>query len=350
VTAAETQADLELVAALVAEPPPVYVALARAKAAVPHVEKDRTASGAQGGYKFRGIEGVLDAIHAVNAEHGLVTIPRDLEVEREPWPHYSGSGWVMTRVHVEWTIYGPAGDSIVTDNWGEALDNADKGLGKARSYAQKDLWIRLYELPTNDPALGDTETTSYQRREHDEEPSEPLPALAPVEEIADVLGRLSAVLADEDGIYPVVWRENPARADQPGTFKRESLEAMVLGERGPCREEDLARMVEILDGLDRLLEDDFDSEDPEPDLEDMADHLAGGPVDTSDPTAEPSPEGPCQICGSARSKKVLVGEVWRCEIVSECAKRVEAKADENTAAKRADEGFEQATRESASNG
>ena len=73
----------------------------------------------------------------------------------------------MTRVEVEWTIYGPAGDSIVTSNWGEALDNADKGLGKARSYAQKDLLIRLLEIPTEDPDVGDTETTEYQQEDPD---------------------------------------------------------------------------------------------------------------------------------------------------------------------------------------
>src|SRR5207237_1308218 len=102
---------------------------------------NHTASKDQGGYSFRGIEGVLAAVHEPMARFGVVTIPRDLQFETIPWPHYKSDAWHMTRVEIEWTIYGPAGDSIVTSNWGEALDNADKGLGKARSYAQKDLLI-----------------------------------------------------------------------------------------------------------------------------------------------------------------------------------------------------------------
>lgn len=141
--------------------PPVHLALARAAGQVRGVTKDRQAAQDQGGYRFRGIDGVLGGVHFPLAEAGILMVPRDLEIEREVWPHWGGGKWTLYRVHLEWEIYGPRGDTIIVTNWGEALDNADKGLGKARSYAQKDLLIRLLTIPTDDPDM-DTEATQFE--------------------------------------------------------------------------------------------------------------------------------------------------------------------------------------------
>lgn len=141
--------------------PPVHLALARAAGQIRGVSKDREADKDQGGYRFRGIDGVLGGVHFPLAEAGILMVPRDLEIERETWPHWGHGKWTMYRVHLEWEIYGPRGDTIIVTNWGEALDNADKGLGKARSYAQKDLLIRLLTIPTDDPDM-DTEATRFE--------------------------------------------------------------------------------------------------------------------------------------------------------------------------------------------
>lgn len=156
----EAELQRRLQAAL-ADQPPVHLALCRAAAAVRGVAKDRSADPDQGGYKFRGIDGVLGAVHFPLAEAGVLMVPRDLEIERETWPHWGHGKWTFYRVHLEWEIYGPRGDTIIVTNWGEALDNGDKGLGKARSYAQKDLLIRLLTIPTDDPDM-DTEATRYE--------------------------------------------------------------------------------------------------------------------------------------------------------------------------------------------
>lgn len=141
--------------------PHVTLALARAAREVRGVSKDRTADDQQGGYRFRGIDGVLGAVHHPLADAGILMVPRDLSIERELWPHWGHGKWTLYRVQLEWEIYGPRGDSIIVTNWGEALDNGDKGLGKARSYAQKDLLIRLLTIPTDDPDM-DTEATRFE--------------------------------------------------------------------------------------------------------------------------------------------------------------------------------------------
>lgn len=153
--------------------PSVTAALCQAALAVRGVAKDRTSDDSQGKYNFRGIDGILNAVHHPLAEAGVLMVPRDLEIEREPWQHWGQGKWTLYRVHLEWEIFGPRGDSIYVTNWGEALDNADKGLGKARSYAQKDLLIRLLTIPTQDPDFGDTEATQYAGDDDDENDTRP---------------------------------------------------------------------------------------------------------------------------------------------------------------------------------
>lgn len=173
--AAELEAELESPAAglpAVADPPPdplepieldpalgggvavvpVHVALARIAAEVGPVVKGRRADG--GGYRFRGIDDVMNAVHAAFAAAGVIPVPFDVRVDRIPWR----DGWALTRVRVRWTFYGPAGDTLETELVGEALDDGDKGLGKARSYSLKDLLSRMLTLPTGDPDA-DTEST-----------------------------------------------------------------------------------------------------------------------------------------------------------------------------------------------
>ena len=177
------------------EVPHVQLALARAAGQVGGVAKDRQADSTQGGYRFRGIDGILSAVHHPLSEAGILMVPRDLEIIREPWPYWQGKGWSMYRVHLEWEIFGPRGDSFIVTNWGEAIDNSDKGLGKARSYAQKDLLIRLLTIPTDDPDLADTEATRRTKdREIDaaEQVDGPPPPADPelIDEVQTLIGTL----------------------------------------------------------------------------------------------------------------------------------------------------------------
>lgn len=146
----------------------VYEALVNVACEVGPVRKDRTADAGKGGsYQFRGIDGVMNAVHASMARNGVLPVPHDdpnpggdgpqvREVElssrnSNPWRHHT----ITTR----WVVLGPGGTSLEVPIVSEALDNQDKGLGKARSYGMKDLLIRLLTLPTDDPAA-DNEAAS----------------------------------------------------------------------------------------------------------------------------------------------------------------------------------------------
>src|SRR5207253_1634726 len=92
-------------------PPPIHVALARATAAVGAVGKDE--HNVAGGYAARSIDGVLDAVHGPLSANGVVPIPRVLARTYEARQSRGGGVLHHVTVEVEWTLLGPAGDSVV---------------------------------------------------------------------------------------------------------------------------------------------------------------------------------------------------------------------------------------------
>lgn len=316
--------------------PPVHVALARAKAKIAAVAKERTADAPGARYNFRGIDQILGAVHAAHAEEGIVIVPHDLEIERKPWDGEGWRGFFFCRIHLLWQIIGPAGDSLFTQSWGEAMDNADKGLGKARSYAQKDLLIRLHEIPTDDPDVGDTEATrdtSAGQEDHSRSAIE----LAKPEEIAAIIEVLRPLLEASGGDYSDAWRSRRA-GEQPGTYRIETLESMAAGDRPCAPAEAIDVMHEALAEWKAAIALEALSEpaaaiDPEssaaaeaqafidaaqaaePEAEKAADHAP----------ANGEPEA-CEICGSKRAQLAEVDGIWRCRNAHDCAKRAAEKA------------------------
>lgn len=288
--------------------PPVHLALARAAGQVKGVTKDRQAAADQGGYRFRGIDGVLGGVHFPLAEAGILMVPRDLEIQREVWPHWGGGKWTLYRVHLEWEIYGPRGDTIIVTNWGEALDNADKGLGKARSYAQKDLLIRLLTIPTDDPDM-DTEATRFdtdtpgvaeqgggRRSRGDAAAAEPEPA------DPEVVATLQFIVAGLDDERRTKLREAwtkalgpvpPEKLDKRGAKRAMALIKGMVPDHAKVLEQTKMK-VEIGDMPDPTIAEspgqDDGSEPDDPDVGDDTSAQAAGEPDTSSSTTATEPD------------------------------------------------------------
>ena len=91
----------------------------------------------QQGFKFRGIEQVIAAVRAAMIKHGVYFVPSVLARETET--RATGGGKPMNVVHLwmKYTFYGPSGDSVEAQAWGEGADLADKATSKAMSMALK---------------------------------------------------------------------------------------------------------------------------------------------------------------------------------------------------------------------
>lgn len=145
------------------ESPSVHVLFARAFNDITPVGKEGHQSGSGGSFSFRQVDDVYDAVHAALAKHGLFFLPRCLE--RIPEQRTTKGGGIQNVVHllVEFTFYGPRGDSIVMAMWGEGSDSGDKATSKAATMALKYALIYALCIPLGDMPDPDSESPPETR-------------------------------------------------------------------------------------------------------------------------------------------------------------------------------------------
>jgi len=127
------------------------------------------------GYNFRGIDQVVNAVYPALVEHGVVVIPKVVDVvlgtvevghKRTQMSH--------TQLTVEFTFYGPEGDTITATTCGASFDSGDKATAKAHSVALRTCLLQTLMLPTDDT---DPDSHTYERS----------PARSPEQEALQVL-------------------------------------------------------------------------------------------------------------------------------------------------------------------
>lgn len=135
----------------------VAQAIAAVSQSVGNVGKNSRGPQKQGGFAYRGIDDVMNALSGPLATHGVVIVPNVEEFEQTG---AGRDGWLRTALKVRYDIYGPDGDSISATVAADGLDNADKGPGKAMSYAYKTMAAQVFCICTD--ANMDNEATGYE--------------------------------------------------------------------------------------------------------------------------------------------------------------------------------------------
>lgn len=144
--------------------PNIAVALSQVMEHVRAVEK--------GGYNtfqkfnFRGIDDVMNAVGpALRKAHVVIVPSAVLEHEILTASTSQSKTTNAVRVRVQYTAYGPAGDSITMEAVGEAQDTADKGTAKAMSVAYRTLLLQAFTLPTDQPDPDSEDAVPYAREQ-----------------------------------------------------------------------------------------------------------------------------------------------------------------------------------------
>ena len=131
----------------------IVAALVAAALEIGPVNKSGIAAQQMGGYSFRTIDDVVNACSGPMARNGLVIIPAISETKSESW----NDKWRKEYARYRFRLMHVSGEWIETEMVAQALDNGDKALGKATSYALKEMLCRMFLIPTGD----DTENTNY---------------------------------------------------------------------------------------------------------------------------------------------------------------------------------------------
>lgn len=121
------------------EMPQVYEAVRRVLADMPAIEKGGTAPANMGGYKFRRVEDITAALKPLFAKHGVLCMPtvkQRVETQRNT---ANNKVLYCVDLEIEFAFYGPKGDCLTTNVWGQGTDSGDKATQKAVTSAFKTL-------------------------------------------------------------------------------------------------------------------------------------------------------------------------------------------------------------------
>jgi hypothetical protein len=131
------------------KPPAVFGAICAVSADIAKkgVSKDR--KNEQQGFKFRGIDDVMNALSSSLSANGLCILPEALERNENEVITKSGCVLRFVVVKVKFSIIAAAdGSQHDVIMYGEAMDSGDKATNKAMSAAYKYMALQVFCIPT----------------------------------------------------------------------------------------------------------------------------------------------------------------------------------------------------------
>lgn len=123
---------------------PLPVLMAQVLGALPPIGKDDKAPANMGGYSFRGIESITSALKPLLAKHGVFCVPKTIDRIGSQRSVGQSKTMFVVDVLVEFTFYGPSGDSITCSTWGEGTDMGDKATQKAYTSSFKSMLAQVF--------------------------------------------------------------------------------------------------------------------------------------------------------------------------------------------------------------
>ena len=120
----------------------------------------------QQGFKFRGIDNVMNELHELFAKNEVFILQEVKEFSTENRPTKSGGTNTFTRATIAFKYMTTDGSFVETVNVGEAMDSGDKGMNKAMSIALKYSLLQMLLIPTEeqkDPDSITPEETDFKQ-------------------------------------------------------------------------------------------------------------------------------------------------------------------------------------------
>lgn len=130
----------------------IYEAIPKIMGDIGAISKNKTAQTAKGsaGYKFRGIDDVMNHINPALVKHGVFVVPTVESHEREERQTASGNHLIYSIMRVNYKFYASDGSFISCTTIGEGMDSGDKSSNKAMSIAFKYACFQTFCIPTEE--------------------------------------------------------------------------------------------------------------------------------------------------------------------------------------------------------
>lgn len=141
------------------EHPLIHAQMSAVMAELNAISKDR--NNAQQGYKFRGIDDALNALHGPLSKHGVSFTAAIRDVKQREYVTKSGTAMLHITLICAYTFRAVDGSAVTYEAFGEASDSGDKAGGKAQAYALKVALLQAFCIPTEEQK--DTEYASPEQ-------------------------------------------------------------------------------------------------------------------------------------------------------------------------------------------
>ena len=130
------------------EIPKIYAAITAIMADVGFIAKAE--KNVQQGFMFRGIDTVMNELHAIFAKHKVFILPEVVGCEEQWRATAKGSSMKHTKLTIRFHFVADDGSEVTVTNVGEAMDTGDKSVNKAMSIALKYALMQMLLIPTKE--------------------------------------------------------------------------------------------------------------------------------------------------------------------------------------------------------
>lgn len=134
----------------------IYEAISRCMEEIGAVGKD--AVNKQQGFRYRGIDAVMNAINPALVKNHVFIVPEVLDQQRQERTTNKGSVLIYSICRIKYTFYAEDGSSIEAVTVGEGMDSGDKATNKAMAIAFKYACFQVFCIPTEEMKDPDEET------------------------------------------------------------------------------------------------------------------------------------------------------------------------------------------------
>lgn len=115
----------------------------------------------QQGFKYRGIDSVMNALNPAMIKHKIFCVPEVLEQTREERTTAKGSSLIYSVCKMRYRFYATDGSNVDAVVVGEGMDSGDKATNKAMSVAFKYACFQTFCIPTED-LMDDPDADSHE--------------------------------------------------------------------------------------------------------------------------------------------------------------------------------------------
>lgn len=117
------------------------------------------------GFKFRGIDDVMNALHPAMVKNKVFVVPEILEQEREKKTLKSGTEMIFSLCKIKYTFFAEDGSFVEAVVIGEGMDTGDKATNKAMSIAFKYACFQVFCIPTEEMIDPDAERPEMEEKQ-----------------------------------------------------------------------------------------------------------------------------------------------------------------------------------------